>query len=232
MPVFKYMNKNIEIVKTFHYLGIVFTSNGTFHNAVKTLTGKATQAASNLFTITQNKEIPIKTMIGLFDAFVASIIYYSCEVWGILNSDLVERLHRTFLKRLINVKSSTSNSALYGEFGRYPLAINVKVRIMKYFIKLFQYKQNNCIFQAIMNMSNKLHTNTNIDWFNNVKFMFESNGFYEIWLFPSSVNLKAFTPVFCNRFIDNYLIHWHIDIRSRSSLTLFRHIKSTFDISE
>ena len=84
------MNKNIEIVKIFNYLGIVFTSNGTFHNAIKTLTGKATQAVSNLFTITQNKEIPIKTMIGLFDAFVASIIYYSCEVWGFLNSDLVE----------------------------------------------------------------------------------------------------------------------------------------------
>ena len=71
LPVFKNMNKNIEKVKTFNYLGIVFTSNGTFHNAIKTLTGKATQAVSNLFTITQNKEIPIKTMIGLFDAFVA-----------------------------------------------------------------------------------------------------------------------------------------------------------------
>ena len=101
-PVFKYMNKTIEIVKTFNYLGIVFISNGTFHNAIKTLTGKATQAVSNLFTITQNNEIPIKTMMGLFDAFVASIIYYSCEVWGFLNSDLVERLHRKFLKRLIN----------------------------------------------------------------------------------------------------------------------------------
>ena len=80
--------------------------------------------------------------------------------------------------------------------------------------------------------ANRLHTNTNINWFNNVKFMFESNGFYEILLFPSSVNLKAFTPVFRNRLIDNYLTHWQIDLRSISSLTLFRLIKSTFDISE
>ena len=110
-------------------------------------------------------------------------------------------------KTLDKWKVFDSNSSLYGDFGRYPLAINVKVRIMKYFIKLFQYKQNNCMFQAIMNMSNRLHTNTNISWFNNVKFMFESNGFYEIWLFPSSVNLKAFTPVFRNRLIDNPLAY-------------------------
>ena len=62
--------------------------------------------------------------------------------------------------------------------------------------------------------------------------MFESNGFYEILLLPSSVNLKAFTPIFHNRLINNHLIKWHIDLHSRSSLTLFRHIKSNFDISE
>ena len=43
-------------------------------------------------------------MIGLFDAFIASIIYYSCEVWEFLNSDLLERLHRKFLKTLDKCK--------------------------------------------------------------------------------------------------------------------------------
>ena len=69
---------------------------------------------SELLYITKNKDIPLKIMIDLFDSFVASILYYSSEVWGFITSDLVERIHRKFLKKILNVKSSTSNSAIYG----------------------------------------------------------------------------------------------------------------------
>ena len=100
---FKYRGKSIEQLPTFNYVGIVFTSNGTFHNAIKTLFGKANRALSDLFTITRGKEIPLTIMLDLFDSFVASIMYYSSEVWGFLTSELVERLHRKFLKRLLKV---------------------------------------------------------------------------------------------------------------------------------
>ena len=52
---FKYRGKSIEQLPTFNYLGIVFTSNGTFHNAIKTLVGKANRALSDFFTITRCK---------------------------------------------------------------------------------------------------------------------------------------------------------------------------------
>ena len=72
---------------------------------------------SELLYITKNKDIPLKIMIDLFDSFVASILYYSSEVWCFITSELVERIHRKFLKKILNVKSSTSNSAIYRELG-------------------------------------------------------------------------------------------------------------------
>ena len=129
---FTYSGNVIEKVNTFNYLGLVFTNNGSFQNALKTLAGKAARAMSDLLQITRHKEIPLKIMINLFDSFVASILYYSSEVWGFMTSEVIERLHRKFLRKSLNVKTTTANSGIYGEFGRYPLHINIKCRIVVY----------------------------------------------------------------------------------------------------
>jgi hypothetical protein len=53
-------------------------------------------------------------MLNLFDSYVASILNYSCEVWGFEKAENIERIHRKFMKWIINVKMSTAYSALYG----------------------------------------------------------------------------------------------------------------------
>ena len=148
---FTYSGINIAVVNTFNYLGIVFTSNGSFYNAIKTLTSKATRAMGQLLAVTKHKEIPLKIMIDLFDSFVASLLYYSCEVWCFNTIVIVERLHRKFLRKLLNVKTSTSNSAIYGEFGRFPLFINIKVKTIMYYVNIFTKKKSNCILQTVIN---------------------------------------------------------------------------------
>ena len=70
---FTYSGNVIEKVNTFNYLGLVFTNNGSFQNALKTLAGKAARAMSDLLQITRHKEIPLKIMINLFDSFVAKM---------------------------------------------------------------------------------------------------------------------------------------------------------------
>ena len=177
---FTYSGNVIEKVNTLNYLGLVFTNNGSFQNALKTLAGKA--AMSDLLQITRHKEIPLKIMINLFDSFVASILYYSSEVWGFMTSEVIERLHRKFLRKLLNVKTTTSNSGIYGEFGRYPLYINIKCRIVKYFIKLFIDKIENCILQTVMIELDKAH-NTNL-WTNEVKALLQRTGFTTSGYFP------------------------------------------------
>ena len=62
-------------------------------------------------------------MFYLFDSFVLSILSYSCDVWDFYTAENIERVHRKFCKKLINVKMSTNNLSLAGEFGRFPLFI-------------------------------------------------------------------------------------------------------------
>ena len=70
--------------------------------------------------------------MSLFDAFVSSILMYSCDVWGDSKFKEVERMHIRFCKRILNVKLSTSIVGIYGELGRYPLYINQYIHIVKY----------------------------------------------------------------------------------------------------
>jgi hypothetical protein len=46
-------------------------------------------------------------------AFVGSTMSYGVEV------DVIERVHLKFFKRILGVKMSTCNAAVYGELGRF-----------------------------------------------------------------------------------------------------------------
>ena len=73
-----------------------------------------------------------KVMCQLFDAFVGSILSYSCEIWGFGKCKEIERIHLKFCKYLLKVKSSTCNIGVYGELERYPLYVTRYTRIIKF----------------------------------------------------------------------------------------------------
>jgi hypothetical protein len=78
---------------------------------------------------------------------VNPILLYGCELWGLSNCDIIERVHLKYCKLLLNLKSSTPNSMIYGKLGRYPLYIDIKQRMVSYWIKLITGKQScNLIF--------------------------------------------------------------------------------------
>ena len=145
----RYGRSNIEIVKSFNYLGIVLSSGGSFKPATNTLKGKSLQAMSSLLNVTRDKQVPIDIMFNLFDAYVLPILNYSCEVWGNMPAENLEIVHRKFCKWLLNVKMSTNTLSLFAEVGRFPLYISRHLRIVKYFIKLHPNKTNICILNYL-----------------------------------------------------------------------------------
>jgi hypothetical protein len=47
------------------------------------------------------------------------LLLYGCEIWGMGNNDILERVHLTFCKSLLNLRTSTPSCMVYGELGRY-----------------------------------------------------------------------------------------------------------------
>ena len=71
---------------------------------------------------------------------VKPMILYGCEIWGFGNNEIIERLHLKFCK--LHLKTSTPDYMVYGELGRYPISIDIKVRMIKFWCKLIMGKQS------------------------------------------------------------------------------------------
>ena len=91
-------------------------------------------------------------------------------------SSEVEKLFSKFCKHLLGVHKNTTNLAVHGELGTYPLQIDIRVKMMLYY--LYLRDQNNKILSGtlteLQNMNNgrgsawikkmeKLITKNNLD---------------------------------------------------------------------
>ena len=139
-------------------------------------------------------------MCQLFDAFVGSILNYSCEVWGFGKSKVLERVHLKFCKNLLKVKSSTSSCGVYGELGRYSLCITRYVRIVKYWSRIAN-SENILIVHLYNSLVDACNKGVN-NWAKSVRSLLDTYGFSYVWNNPNSVNLKTFYLIFKQRVVD------------------------------
>ena len=119
------------MVDNFNYLGTIFNYTGNFSLNQEYLAGKALKALNILMYNCKTIPLTPKTQCQLFDSFVGSILGYGSEIWGYTKSKEIERIHLTFLNRLLNVNQSTNTAGVYVELGRFPLFTNRYVRIVK-----------------------------------------------------------------------------------------------------
>jgi hypothetical protein len=44
-----------------------------------------------------------------------------------------------------------------------------------------------------------------VNWASKVRDLLQNTGFHEVWMYPSSVNINMFVPIFRTRIIDMYI---------------------------
>ena len=92
---------------------------------------------------------------------------------------------------------STSNAALYGETGRFPLFIDRHMRILKYWLKVVKPDYDNCIVKAVLSsLVDEFMRNENaINWVSKIRNLLQRIGFCDVWLYPDSVDTKILMPL-------------------------------------
>ena len=84
----------------------------------------------------KHPSVSLHHILELFDCLIKPILCYGCEVYGSENYTVIEAFHLKFLKHVLDVKSTTNTAMVYAETGRYSLAIQINLCIIKFWFKI------------------------------------------------------------------------------------------------
>ena len=154
-------------------------------------------------------------------------------MWGIGNLDTIETVQLKFYKNILNLKKSTPTFMIYGELGVTPLEIDIKTRILSYWAKLIENKENGILSSDIYSITYEMHKRKIIKscWIDNVKTILNSIGFSGFWIDQSCLNAKWLKSAANQRLKDIFIQQWltHIDISSHTNT--YRIFKQNFQQS-
>lgn len=185
---FLFNGKVLDCTDSYKYLGIMFTSSGSFTEAKNELYKKAVKALyklkANVFSL---YPLP-KTSLHIFDHTIKSILLYCSEIWGCYisksaDSDFLfnysrmscvmpcDKLHMHICKYILGVGKKSSNFATFSELGRTPFALDCFNSVFKYWNRL-DTTNNNLLKDAYIE-NKQLHSRGCVTWYSCVHRLLE-----------------------------------------------------------
>ncbi len=178
-------DSEIKCTHSYTYLGVEISKSGSAKQAQHALYKKALRAWFKLRQLVIGSDLPPQTIINMFDQLVKPVALYGAEVWGadLLNTGSIEKLMESMKKFsceklnlslsrfALGVHKKAQNTAVQGELGRYPLAIDIIGAITSY-MRYLESKGNNSLLKEALELNKKMagHSNgTNSLWFNKCK---------------------------------------------------------------
>ena len=205
---------DILVTDKYKYLGVIFSKSGSFLNMRKHIIEQANKAMYLLFFRANNLDLPIDLQIKLFDNTVLPILLYACEVWGFENTEIIERVHTEFLRKITKARKSTPKYMLYAELGRYPLSIIIKQRKVNFWTRLLTGKTSKLsykIYQFMLNLND-----TEFKWINYVQSILINLGRYDIWIRQSENTSPYLGKQIKSNLCDQFPQSWTAELQSSS----------------
>ena len=151
---------------------------------------------------------------------------------GVMKSTclIIERIHLKFCKYILRVKQSTPNVMIYGELGRYPLIIKLKLLMLGYWYDLINCETNKLskvCCQVLLTMY-EVETMTN-PWIHYVKNVLMECRLQYVWVNQATGISKAWLKKVVGRTLqDIYIGKWHSDMEKSSKCFLYKDFKTEF----
>ena len=225
-----YNGQDLEVVDNINYLGTVFNYTGSFVLNNQYIIGKSLKAMNILLYNIKKVELCPEISLQLFDAFVGSILNFGCPIWGFSKSKELERVQLKFSKQILGVRSNSSNAAIYGELGRFPLYIKRYVLILKYWLKLL-HTDNVILKRIYQNSLERCKSGSKNNWANKVKTLLDTFGFSDYWLYQNNIDETRFISIFETRLLDCFKQTWSSDIENNRVLkSLYQYIKPNWGL--
>ena len=122
--------------------------------------------------------MPVDIQLKLFDTLVIPIMTYGAKVWGFEHLNMLDQLELQFLKLVMNVRRSIPKCMMYGELGRLPVSITIKLRMAGFWGKMLTGKQEKLSYNLYQML---LSDWVNVKWISKIKNILDESGLSYIW---------------------------------------------------
>lgn len=139
----RFAGEEIEVVKSYKYLGVQLSNNFSFHKHLESKLAAAKGAVNSCWgEVNANRLIPFSYKYKIYKSVSQSIALYGAQVWGFNKYDSVERLLRWFIKKLFGFPVNTPSYMIYIETGLGSVFLETLKLHFNYIIKVLQYPAN------------------------------------------------------------------------------------------
>ena len=225
-----YNNSEIEIVTEIKYLGLLLSKTGSFIHTKKDLIKRVSKSMFAVFKKSRPFNLSIDCQLDLFNKILKPILLYGCEIWGFSNLDTIEQLYLKFCKYALCVHKSTPNSMVYGELGRYPLSISVKLRMLTFWANVIHC--NTSKLTGILYLLASRNHNINAirsPWISFIKGILDECGLCNIYS-CTQVNVLWLKHTVKRILCDQYLQKWNSEKCNSSRCINYRMFKHDFEL--
>lgn len=132
-----FREENIETIREYKYLGIIFNYNGRFRIGQLELKKRAMYSHIGKC---RKHDLTVDLQLELFNTMVMSIMTYACEIWCYSVDRELKQLHMKFIKHVLYVHKNTSTDIVYGELGENPIDVIINTRLIGYWSRLITGK--------------------------------------------------------------------------------------------
>ena len=225
--IWYYGGTRVDVVNTYKYLGIHFTTKLSFKFACDDLVSRAKKAVLKIFkSLSKFEDYPADIFFKLFGSQIQPIVQYGSEIWGLEKGIMIEKIQVFFMKKLLGVGWRTPNDFMYGELGRYPIHVNSSVRCIKYWLKVTRMEENRLPYKAYRVMYD-LDRRGKWSWASSVRNCLYRYGYGFVWENQGVVDVSWFVRCFKQRLIDCNWQEWDSRVQNSDRFAMYRMFKTT-----
>ena len=241
---FTFEGKPVQPLKSYCYLGIDISSTGSFATAMDSLYKKSLRALYSIYSTinvySDGKSLSL--FLKLFDSLVKPVLLYGCEIWGpaaLKVNNPIDKLVNKFYRTLLGVPNQSSTIGIQVELGRFPISLNIKHTMLKYWTRLATLPKSRLVSHCYWSLHNI--NNLKDTWFTAIKQIIESSGEHNLnFLWNSQALLDGVEPKVISKCQSQILHDAKMrflseavnDMDKQVKLQYFKEAKSEFTVSK
>lgn len=233
LPNFTLGMHTLDIVDTFPYLGLLLSKYGISRLSIDDRIQKATRSLNALWAKLWHMGHTFEILLKLFDAMPAATLLYGCELWGHLSANDVDNVQINFFRKIFKIRQACPSVALYGEFNRVPMSLFVKLRVLRYWLKLRSKYPRNCL--PVLLYENLKHAHIYFQrnsWLSFIQNILDSIGMQDLFYSCNDIEIDIIIGVARKRLVNDYSDTWMQSLNVYSSLDLYVEYKAGFGFDD